>query len=549
MVENSRQGILELMIDLVKIPSVSCSPGEAEAGRFIHSKLMTLPYFREHPENNRLIPVPDDPFGRGVVLAIAEADPPTRDTVILTGHYDVVDTGDFGPLEHLAFSPAEYTEKLREKGLEGDAGRDLNSGDYIFGRGVMDMKCGLAAEMALIAEAVCSPGKLKVNLLFLAVPDEEVGSAGMRAAVPLLAALQRSRELRLLGAVMTEPASAGAPDAEDEVISFGSVGKLMPFFYCVGTGSHVGQYFEGFNASLLAAHCMLLVEGDPSLADSARGETVPPPACLFSRDLREGYSVTLPDRAAVFFNLLTLGKTPADVVREMKIIAEKAFENAVDQIRKSAFERGAFFREFKPLVLTFEEFTSATAAALGTDIKEKIREVVRGMDPSMDDRLRSLGLITEMLSWVPPASPMMITGFLPPYYPHRSNGEVTAGDKRIRRVAERVMEVAKRDHGVRMSTREFFQGICDLSYMGFQGSAFDVFCMAANTPGWGSIYRVALREMMELDVPVMNLGPSGKDPHKPTERLCLSYSLEVFPELLREAVAAFGESSKNDIEL
>lgn len=542
MIENSRQGILELMIALVGIPGVSCTPAEAETGRFINSRLSELPYFREHPENNSLRPVPGDPFGRGVVLALVETEPPTPDTVIVMGHYDVVDTEGYGPLEHLAFSPEEYTAALRKAGLEGDAGRDLESGDYLFGRGIMDMKCSLAVEMALIAEASDSPESLKANILFLAVPDEEVGSAGMRAAIPMLADLRRSKELNFLGAVMTEPPSAGAPDAVDEVISLGSVGKLMPFFYCVGRGSHVGQYFEGFSASLLAAHCSLLVEGNPALADSTMGETAPPPACLFMRDFREAYSVTLPDKAAVFVNLLTLSRIPADVIKEMKVIAEKAFGNAMDQVRKSASELDASFADFEPRVLTFEEFASETAAALGGDIRERIRGTVQAMDPSIDDRRRSLALITEMLSWDPPASPVIITGFLPPYYPHRSNSGESAGDARARCVATRLCEFAERVHDVKMSTREFFQGICDLSYMGFQGSAFDVFCMAANTPGWGSIYRVALKEMMGFDVPVINLGPSGKDPHKPTERLRLSYSLEIFPRLLRKAVELFKEN-------
>jgi arginine utilization protein RocB len=60
--------------------------------------------------------------------------------------------------------------------------------------------------------------------------------------------------------------------------------------------------------------------------------------------------------------------------------------------------------------------------------------------------------------------------------------------------------------------------------------------VASNIPGWGSVYRIALGELKKLDVPVLNLGPSGKDPHKATERLRLSYSLEIFPRLLREVV-------------
>jgi len=541
MIENTRQGILDLLVDLVKVPGISATPAEVETGRFIHSRLNELPYFRENPENLLLLPIPGDPFGREVVIALVVSATAAKRTVILTGHYDVVGTADFGPLEDLAFSPLEYTEAIKGTSLVKDAEKDLRSGDYLFGRGVMDMKCGLAAEMALLAEASKVPSNMDVNLLFLAVPDEEVGSAGMRAAVPMLSELQDERGLDFLGAVLTEPGNAGAPGEEGEFIFLGAVGKLMPFFYCVGKGSHVGKYFEGFNASLLAANILLLVEGNPALAESSKGETSPPPACLFIRDIRDGYSVTLPDRAAVFFNLLTLEKTPAEVIPEMKKIAGEAFKRSLDQVRKSASEMDEAFEGSEPEVLTFEEFASRTAAAVGGDAKGRIRELVEAMDPSMDDRQRSLAIVTEMLSWAPPSSPVIITGFLPPYYPHRRNGSENEGDRRMRKVADRVIDTAKNRFGVDMTLREYFAGICDLSYMGFQGSSFDVLCMASNTPGWGSVYRLAMKELMGLHIPVLNLGPSGKDPHKPTERLRLSYSLEIFPELLREAVISMGK--------
>ena len=540
--ENPRQDILDLLVELVGIPSVSCTSAEAQAGRFIHSRLGELSYFRDNPGNLQLLPVPGDPFGREVVMAFVEAVPTVKGTVILTGHYDVVGTDDFGSLEELAFSPLEYTSALKERGLDGDAGKDLKSGDYLFGRGVMDMKCGLAVEMALLSEAARDQSSLGVNLLFLAVPDEEVGSAGMRAALPALSKIKEDRGLDYLGAILTEPGNAGAPDAEGEVVFLGAVGKVMPFFYCAGIGSHVGQYFEGLSASLLASHISLLVEGNPLMADRAGNETAPPPACLSIRDIRNGYSVTIPDRAAVFFNYMTLAKTPAEIMKEMKQVAEDACKRTVEQIRGSASRLGLPTDVPRPRVVTFEEFASGTDMALGGGAKARVRELVRSIDPALDDRQRSLSVVTEMLGWAPPAGPLVIVGFLPPYYPHRQNDGQSQGDLRMRGVADRVIEVARRDHGISMSSREFFAGICDLSYMGFQGSAMDMLCMASNTPGWGSVYRVALRELMGLDIPVLNLGPSGKDPHRPTERLCLSYSLEVFPVLLREAVVSLGLS-------
>lgn len=534
--ENARQAILELLLDLARIPSVTRSAGEVEAGRFIHSWLSGKDYFRDHPDNIRFIPVPGDSFGRGAVMAVVEAEPAVEETVILTGHFDVVGTEDFGPLEGLAFSPLEYTAALKERGLEGEAGEDLESGDFLFGRGVMDMKCALAAEMILLSEAASNPSSLGVNLLFLAVPDEEVGSAGMRAAVPALAEIRKERGFEYLGAILAEPGGAGAPGAEGEAVFLGSAGKVMPFFYCAGIGSHVGRYFDGLSASLLASHVSVLVEGNPLMADRSGDETAPPPACLYLRDIRDGYSVTIPDRAAVFFNYMTLSRAPAEIMGEMKKVAVEACDAAFEQVRSSGTRLGAAFDIPPPRVVTFEEFAHETDRVLGGVAKPRIRELVEAMDPALDDRRRSLAVVTKMLRWNPPAVPLVIVGFLPPYYPHRFNEGKSGGDRRIRKAAESVVGTARRDHGVDLSMKEYFAGICDLCYLGFQGSAMDMLSVASNTPGWGSVYRIALGELKKLDVPVLNLGPSGKDPHKATERLRLSYSLEIFPRLLREAV-------------
>lgn len=174
-------------------------------------------------------PLPNDPLGRHVVGAIVYSAEDTKDTVILTGHYDVVDVGDYGKYKKLAFSPMEYTRALKRENLDTESKQDLLSGDYLFGRGIMDMKCGLAAEMALLEEFAADVSKFPVNVLFLAVPDEEDSSEGMRAAVSLLVELQEKENLRYLGAILTEPSSAGAQVEGKELIFCGTVGKLMPF--------------------------------------------------------------------------------------------------------------------------------------------------------------------------------------------------------------------------------------------------------------------------------------------------------------------------------
>jgi len=51
-----------------------------------------------------------------------------------------------------------------------------------------------------------------------------------------------------------------------------------------------------------------------------------------------------------------------------------------------------------------------------------------------------------------------------------------------------------------------------------------------------------MKEMQSLGLPVINLGPSGEDAHKKTERLRLGYSLDILPELLRYAVKKISET-------
>jgi arginine utilization protein RocB len=65
-----------------------------------------------------------------------------------------------------------------------------------------------------------------------------------------------------------------------------------------------------------------------------------------------------------------------------------------------------------------------------------------------------------------------------------------------------------------------------------------------NLPGWGDFYRFPEEALLKLDIPILNLGPFGKDAHKNTERVHLPYSFETYPVLLKEAVAQVAIASR-----
>ena len=92
-------------------------------------------------------------------------------------------------------------------------------------------------------------------------------------------------------------------------------------------------------------------------------------------------------------------------------------------------------------------------------------------------------------------------------------------------------------YGLEMKEIEFFAGLCDLSYAGGAAGDADIAAFSENMPGWGDIYSISLDDMQSLGMPVVNLGPSGEAPHRKEERLYLSYSLDVLPELLKSMIA------------
>jgi arginine utilization protein RocB len=122
---------------------------EAEVllAQYIAEQLRTLDYFQGNNEFVQLHPTGD---GRYFVTALVKKAEQVRDTVILVSLLQ-----DYGAWKDTAFSPEKLTERFYEQKqqLLSDVQADLEEGEWLFGRGVMDMKCGLALHMSLIEQA------------------------------------------------------------------------------------------------------------------------------------------------------------------------------------------------------------------------------------------------------------------------------------------------------------------------------------------------------------------------------------------------------------
>ena len=89
----------------------------------------------------------------------------------MIGHADVVGPEPYGALADLAFDPVALTARLERENLPDAARADLASGKFLFGRGIGDMKAGVAVGMGMVAERSADPSAMGANLLYLALVD------------------------------------------------------------------------------------------------------------------------------------------------------------------------------------------------------------------------------------------------------------------------------------------------------------------------------------------------------------------------------------------
>ena len=100
--------IMKIMKDLVAFDSISDSKKEVPCAAYIYDFLSAIPYFKDHPEDVGLLQIPGDAHGRTVPYAFLKGN--NNNTVVMMGHFDVVNAEVYGEAEGLAFTIGEELE-------------------------------------------------------------------------------------------------------------------------------------------------------------------------------------------------------------------------------------------------------------------------------------------------------------------------------------------------------------------------------------------------------------------------------------------------------
>ncbi|MGP3696908.1 M20/M25/M40 family metallo-hydrolase [Rhodobacter sp. NSM] len=474
----------------------------------------------------------DDLLGRSCCAALVRGS--GKDTLLLTGHYDTVADDDYGDLQPVACEPEALQGALLRRlasprtRAEALAKADLESGDFVPGRGLLDMKAGLGAALAALEAWAIRPDR-RGNLLFVAVPDEEVTSVGARALASALPQIEADKGLRLLAAVNCDCVTDEGDGSLGQCVATGSVGKLLVTALVAGVPAHASQPYEGLNAGAIAAALVARAEWAPELADGTNGAAGIPPVLLSLRDGRERYDVTTPGTVFATWNVLSQGRAAVETLAAFRAIALEASAGLVAAL---ASRQEAITHRPAALPAISVSTLSDLVQSLPSEAAARLADLGRGLAAeghSLPDQNRRLAEEAWRLSGR--AGPAILLGFgaLPYVAVQLGTGE---GAMQFRSAIDRARAATEAAHGCRIGTMRFFPGISDLSFLG-EGDASDLPVIGANTPAWNATGwdgRIA-------NLPAVNIGPWGRAYHTPLERVHAPYAFGVLPDFLHGIAA------------
>ena len=236
----SFEEVKQLTKEMVQIPSINKEPeGETKVAQYVYDYYMKQPYFQAHPEYVKIFQTKNDFVERHSTYAFVKGTKGSSNrTVILIGHIDTVGIDDFGTIKEYACDPDQLPEKLMTLQLPQEVIDDIKSGIYMFGRGALDMKAGVAGHMYIIKYFSEHPEELDGNIIAIAECDEEDNSKGIITALDELVELKKTQGFEYIACINADYSTNYNPGDENRYLYYGSIGKLLPTFVAFGKEAH-----------------------------------------------------------------------------------------------------------------------------------------------------------------------------------------------------------------------------------------------------------------------------------------------------------------------
>lgn len=541
-----KEELIELTKSMVKVPSVNGTSGEHDIGVFIENYLRDIPYFKKHSDQVIIQSLKDDPLNRRSVFALLKGEKDdNKKTIIFHGHTDTVGVEDYGDLAEYAFDCDKLMERLSKIQLPDDVRWDLESGEYIFGRGACDMKSGDAVFMVLIKHIAEHIEDFSGNILLSCNPVEENLHTGIIEGIDTLIDLKNKHDLEYVLAINNDYTCPMYQGDKHQYIYTGVVGKLLPCFYVRGRETHVGQCFEGFDPTTVVAGLVKKINLNPEFSDGYKGEYSLPPTVLKMKDLKPWYNVQTAKEAFVYFNYFVHNKGMEDIVAGLMDAARSAVKDSLSEYnsnyQKYCSLSGKDYTaiDYPCHVMTFEELRKLADKnnKTGEDIDELLTKITKEQeDKGVDKREIPIELIRTLLSKAGIYESVVVMYFAAPYCPHNTLQD--ADEELIQRLGKITKEI-EQEENVEYNIHRFFPSLSDSSYLAIDDSESSIEHLKQNFPQMDSLYPLPIDKIRSLGIKAVNFGVHGKDAHKWTERLYVPYSFDILPKLIQKALKEF----------
>lgn len=540
---------------LVSMNSINGTIGEVRIVQEIYQILSSFPYFKQHPDHLYLQKIEGDPIGRQNVFAFVEGGRQSNQTVLYHSHIDTVAVEDFGPLKEHAFSPDAMEGFFCDYDSDPEIQKEALSGEWMFGRGSVDMKSGAAVHIVNILYFSEHREQLEGNVLLLCNGDEESEHRGMIGALSELNRLQFEHGLKFITAINTDfitPLYDGDPH---RYIYTGAAGKILPCFHIYGKEVHVGDTLAGIDPNFIAAKLTERIHNRYALAEKIPNELVLPPTCLYQRDTKELYTVQTAISSHLYFNFFIYEKTPEQVLEMMLQEAKTVCEEAEIYLQKQ-FEEYIEFTNLPKRKLSWDiEVTSYEDYILylnkhGVHVESIIQKTLAEKG-SGDLREVCFSIVNALQEADPEKKARVILFFAPPFLPHNYLKADDARDVKIQSALAKVLKKMGEATGEQFEIKKFFPYLADGSFLSIHETDEQLAPLLNNLPEWDNIYTIPFNTIKNLNIPSINMGVYGKDGHKWTERVYKPYSFGILPELIRETTIDLleQESEKQMLEM
>lgn len=518
--------------ELVNIPSINnSSHGEADICQKINDILLSFPYFEEHPQYVWTTDLPNDPYQRKNVFAFLPKKGVDK-IVVLHAHMDTVGVEDFGKIKSSAFHPEELLTFFKAYQEDSEVQAEALSGDWAFGRGMLDMKSGMAVHLMNLLFYTQHLEELPFNLLFMGNPVEENDHTGAIEALPELMKFKH-QGYEFIAAINTDFVSPLYEDDQTRYLYTGAAGKMLSCFYIKGREAHVGNTLQGVDPTLLSSAINLAINTNPALCEEIQDEEILPSSVLYQRDQKDFYNVQTAKTAHLYFNTFLYEKSVKDVLT----LLLTATEQAVMQVTEMLDHRLATYRE--NIAVPLGKIDHRVHVYLFEDYVEFCRQKVNPevilqtlLTKKLDKRELGFALIDALEHATGDDSPKVILFLAPPFCPHNEIEKNSRLDQAIQSATETITQ----ETGDVFKKRRFFPFLSDSSYLAMNETDSEIEAIMKNFPGMTTIYPLPVQEIQQLSIPAVNLGVFGKGAHTWKERIYKPYSYDVLPRLIRHVL-------------